>query len=203
MPTYNDAYRALAACWEIHERLVYHTGANRMLAGLTFNTNIEKEVRGEDDLPVLEPFTVVWEEGIHPGAPRSTSTPANKNSPIDLSLVVKYQYSFSRRAGFIRRDPTSATEPLGMLEWMAKIADAIETTRDGADTADAGIMDLVGRPVVCRWEEGEPSELAFQGLLELTINAKPYCRAERSGRYGGELEDDDDTEPDPDPDPEP
>lgn len=177
-PTIEDVYPALRAVWEINERLVYHSeeGTGRILDGLIYEHEGQKQVIGESDMPRLELFAVGWANALFAGAPREKG---KKNAPLEPEINIRFRAAFSRRDFFFRRDPTSMSTPKGALEWVALIQDAIETERTAPFGVDAGICGTVTEPVICTFEEVEPTELAFYGILTVTVKAQPHCRGER------------------------
>lgn len=184
-PQITDVASAVAAIWELQQRLIYHSQSGRILAGLKFEPNIEKQVIGESDLPCMEPYSVEWIEEINPGAPRSGSSPDKKNTPQSATITVKYLCSFARLDGFIRSNPANHNVPKGMLEWQAAILDAIESTRSTAPEADAALSNSLAKPIQFEFEESEPTELAFQCYLKAIIIPKPFCRRERTSLFVG------------------
>ena len=57
MSAITDNFNATAAAWVIDKRLTYHTGSGKSLDGLNYDTEGTLKVDGEDDLPLLQPWS--------------------------------------------------------------------------------------------------------------------------------------------------
>jgi hypothetical protein len=177
-PTINDIYRFCAPAWEINERLIYHSQPGRMLAGLKVDREGTKQGMGEDSYPSMQFDTIQLTEELSPGAPR-TSDHTKKNSPVAPVQTLRYRCSFSRQKGLFRRNPLDPSAPKGAMDWLALIADAIETSRDGEDTVDTSLDGSVIRPTRVVIEENDNTESAFHFFLEITVYPQHHCRGER------------------------
>lgn len=181
MSTVNDNMQAVAAAWVINERLVYHSQPGRLLAGLNYEQTQVFEVDGEDDLPKLMPWTVGFVENIFSGSPKSASSGRlEANAPVQQTQTLTYRLSCSRKHGFFRRDPTDTTASKGLMEWLALILDAMETTRDGNDGADARLETSLANPISFRITDSETTQLAYHLFIEVDLGVVPWCRGERS-----------------------
>lgn len=174
--TVYDAFQVLAPVWELSERLEFHTGAGRILAGLKVDREGKVSVKGEDDLPYVQLGGFTLSESLVPGAPR-TAEPERKNVPVGPTHTLILRIGASRQNGWVRRDPTQASAKLGAMEWVAKICDAIETAKDGS--VDAGLGGTCLEPVEFRVTEMDVSPLAFHIELEVVLKPKRHCRGER------------------------
>lgn len=178
MSTFYDCYQSVAAAWELNERIVYHCQPNGMLAGLKYDKEGTFKLDGEDDLPLLQPWSVDFTEAHMAGGPRLTQNgPLEANQPTADSLTLTFRLAGSRRAGWFRRDPTSATAKKGLLEWIALIRDAIETRKDGSTDSrlNAGIV----KPVLTSIGDTNTTELSFQCFFEVRLEVWPTYRGER------------------------
>ena len=176
-----DNMIAVSAAWEIDRRLIYHTQAGRLLAGLKYDQEATLKVDGYDDLPLLQPYTINIDEAISPGAPKSgTNGPTLKNTPVAETLTLVYRVAVSRKHLWFRRDPTDSTQPKGFLEWLALIRDAIESTPEATPTPDSALNIGAIKPVSFSIRETETTQLCFAAFLEVVIAVPHYCRRERS-----------------------
>lgn len=182
MPEITDSFQAAAAAWEINERLIYHSRSDdedALLRGLKYDKEGTFKVDGEDDLPLLQPWAYNFAEEIFAGAPR-TNDPEKLASPVMNTQTFVYRIATSRKKGWFRRDPTDANQGKGLIEWIAAIKDAIETTRDGEDEVDCSLGGAIAKPPTFRIQESEASQKAFHCYLEVELSLKPNCRAERT-----------------------
>jgi hypothetical protein len=180
MSTIYDNFQVAAAAWEINERLVFHTQAGQMLAGLNYDKEGTLKVEGEDDLPVLQPWAVHFNEELFAGAPNVRSQGRSEaNQPVAETLTLTFRVATSRRDGWFRRDPTDTTKRKGLIEWLALIRDAIETPTTGT-VPDSRFVGGASKPVTYSIPETKTSQLSFQCSLDVTVMLRPVCRAERS-----------------------
>lgn len=181
MSTIYDNFIAVTAAWEIDQRITYHMADGRMLQGLKYDSEGTFKVDGEDTLPLLQPWSVLLNEEIGPGAPRTGANGvATKNATVSETLTLSYRVATSRKYGWFRRDPTDTSVPKGFMEWIALIRDAMETTADGLDNPDAALNLGLLKPVKFAIRESETSQLSYQCLLEVELFLPHYCRTERS-----------------------
>jgi len=181
MSTKYDNFIAVSAAWTVNERMIYHTQAGRMLAGLNYDSEGTFKVEGHDDLPLLQPWTIGIQEDIFAGAPKfSASGVREKNSPVAETLTLVYRIAVARKHGWFRRDPTNSSAPKGFIEWLALIRDAMEATTTDPSTSDAALDIGAVKPVRFAVRESDTSQLSFSCYLEVEIAVQPYCRAERT-----------------------
>lgn len=179
MPTIHDNFQFAAAAWEINERLIYHSRDDGgMLRGLKYDKEGTFKVEGEDDLPLCQPYSLNLAESISPGAPR-TNDISKLASPVAGTQTLVYRVAVRRKDGWFRRDPTDSTQAKGLLEWLALIQDAIETTRDGEDEVDCSLDGALMKPPTFRIQETETTQKAFHCYLEVELDIKHHCRGER------------------------
>lgn len=179
-PTKYDTFQFCSPFWEINERLNFHCQPGRMLAGLNYDEEGTTGAMGEDNYPCLQPRTFGLDEGIGPGAGRAPAPQASKNTTVMSTQTIRFLGRFSRRDLFQRRDPTNASAPRGMLEWLALIIDAIETSRDGTDTIDTGLANTTERPMLVKVDDSESTESAIHLVIDITVYPRHHCRGERS-----------------------
>lgn len=178
MSTFYDAFQSVAAAWEMNERIIYHCQPGNMLAGLKYDKEGTYKVDGEDDLPLLQPWSISFMENIFAGAPSSSTQGVSQaNVPTSESLTLTFRFATSRRSGWFRRDPTNASSKKGMLEWISLIRDAIETNKQGA--IDSRLNCGLVKPVLYSIGESVTTEMAFQCYLEIRLEVWPTYRAER------------------------
>lgn len=128
MATINNSMTAVAAAWEIDQRIIYHTATGEMLDGLNYDYEGTLKVDGEDDMPLMQPWSVLTNEGLSPGIPSPGNKDAGrKNQPVSETLTLNYRIVGSRKDLWFRRDPQDVNASKGFLEWIALIRDAIET----------------------------------------------------------------------------
>lgn len=175
----------VAAAWELNERLIYHTQPGRMLAGLNYDSEGTLKIDGEDDLPLLQPWSFQLTESAAIG--NMTGDAALKNQPVMPMHTLTFRLATSRNNLFFKRNPTDNTVAKGLMEWVALIGDAIETTADGNDTVDAGLAGTCEKPLGLSINETETSQRAFHCFLEITLHPQHHCRGQRSAIRGGWL----------------
>lgn len=185
MSTLYNNFQAVAAAWEIERRILLHTQAGGMLEGLNYDAEGTLKLEGEDDLPVLQPWGVTLEETLFVGAPASRGAGKDEaNVPCYDKLTLVYRFATSRSNGWFRRDPTVETSEKGFLEWLAVLRDAIElpSTEEDITTVkpDARLSGTANKPVSFAIQENTTTQLSFQCMLEIRLDLKAWCRAERS-----------------------
>ena len=178
MSTFYDCYQSVAAAWELNERIIHHCKSDGLLSGLKYDKEGTLKTDGEDDLPLLQPWSVDFTESFFSGAPTpNTNGVKQANQPTADTLTLTFRLAVSRRAGWFRRDPTTPTAKKGILEWIALIRDAIETAKDG--TIDSRLNSGVVKPVLSLIRETTTTELTFQCFFEVKLDVWPTFRAER------------------------
>jgi len=177
MSTTVSAVASALAAWEVNERLIYHTRAGRMLAGLKYDHEGTLKVDGKDDFPLLQPWSINLEETVMPGAPRGRVAGQNfSNSPVSESLTLVFRFGALRTSLFMRRAITPSGK-LGALEWLAKIRDAIETDRQGI--IDPSLNNTIIKPITFKIQETETTQMAYTTFLEVVLPLNVVCRGER------------------------
>jgi hypothetical protein len=186
-PTIYDSFQFLAAAWEVEKRILDHTGnEDGLLKGLHYDSEGTLKVDGEDQFPLLQPWSVHTTEKIFAGAPSDRGKGVDKsNPPVEPELVLTFRLAASRKHKWFRRDPTDESKPKGFLEWLALVCDAIETPYDEEVDPDERPVDSrlskgLIRPVAFAIRESECSQLRFQSFLEITLGVRAMCRGERS-----------------------
>lgn len=172
---------AVTAAWEIDRRMIYHTQAGRMLAGLKYDREGTLKVDGFDDLPLLQPYTInIAEESIGGGPRTGTNAAATKNQPVAETLTLVFRIAVSRKHLWFRRDPTDTSASKGFMEWIALIRDAMESTPEETPVPDAGLNIGSIRPIRFSVRETETTQLNYAAFLEVEIYVPHYCRTERT-----------------------
>ena len=180
MPTVNDNFQTVAAAWVMDNRIRTHVQPGGMLAGLKYDAEGTQKVDGHDDLPMMQPWTIAIETEASGGAPRGGSQSALKgNQPVAETLTLVFRIATARKNGWMRRDATDASSPLGLLEWLALIRDAFERNIDG-QTVDSNMLASAMKPVAFRCRESETSQLSFTVFLEVDLALRHHCRSERA-----------------------
>lgn len=157
--------------WVIDQRLTYHTAqSGRLLWGLKYDPTLAHQVRGVRDLPFIMPYVYTDAETIGPGAKMGSNA-----SPQWDALTLQFWLSSRKDFGLFQRDPTGSQ--FGLLDWIAKVRDAIETTEDGI--IDDRLDSTACRPIGFAVRENDVSELSWTALLEITIQTDTYGRGTR------------------------
>ena len=183
MSAITDNFNATAAAWVIDKRLTYHTGSGKSLDGLNYDTEGTLKVDGEDDLPLLQPWSINIVENLWAGAPVSGSTAARGNINTVESLDLTFRFATTRKNGWFRRDPTDSSASKGFLEWLALVRDAIEDTAASSPVADARLLQTLHRPLTISVGDSETSELTFQSYITVSCDLLPYCRGQRANNF--------------------
>jgi hypothetical protein len=148
------------------------------LAGLKYDKEGTMKVDGEDDLPLLQPWAVSFNEAYYGGMAHSgISDPKHGNQPILEELTLTYRVVCSRRNGWFRRDPLNSSQKKGLIEWLALIRDAIETDKQGI--VDSRFNRSASQPILYSISDTETTELSFQCYFEAKMKLWPYHRSER------------------------
>ena len=131
--TVDDIPNSLAPLWVIDKRLSYHSeqGSGRIADGFKYDREGCIEADGVEDLPYAQPVTIQDQEGI------SSGSGANVSNTRSLYLHVAAR----REYGLFRRNPKvppedSSYDGVGVLEWVERVRDAIETSTDGLGEID-------------------------------------------------------------------
>lgn len=178
MSTFYDNFQSVAAAWELNERIIHHCQAGGLLAGLKYDKEGTYKIDGEDDLPLLQPWAINFTEAHFAGGPRlSQNAPLAGNQPTADSLSLTFRLATSRRAGWFRRDPTSATAKKGLLEWIFLIRDSIEIDKQGG--IDSRLNAGVVKPVLTSIGDTSTTELSFQCFFDIKLEVWPTYRGER------------------------
>lgn len=172
----------VAAAWEMNERLIYHTQPGRILAGLNYDQEGTLKIDGEDDMPLLQPWAFGLTEDAAPGG--LTGAAALNNQPVMPTQTITFRLATNRNKLWFRRDPTIAANGKGIVEWVAAIVDAIETTADGNNVVDAGLSGTCEKPLRASISETETTQRAFHSFLEITLYPQHHCRGQRSAIRG-------------------
>jgi hypothetical protein len=178
MSTFYDCYQSVAAAWELNERIIHHCQPGGILAGLKYDKEGTFKVDGEDDLPLLQPWSIDFTEAYFAGGPKLEHNGVPQgNQPTADALTLTFRLAVSRRAGWFRRDPTSSSAKKGLLEWISLIRDAIEIKNDGS--IDARLNLGIVRPVLTSIGDTNTTELSFQCFFEVRLDIHPTYRGER------------------------
>jgi hypothetical protein len=165
-----DVPIALRPLWVIDQRIDYHAQAGGLLEGLKVDREGKSEVDGVDDLPYVQWFSISDEEGHGPGA----GTGVRMERKLLLMVAAKRDY------GMFRRDPTDTSAGVGVMEWLDRVRDAIETKADGTGESDPLLDGTQSRPILTAIRESAISDLSFTLMLEVTLTIESVCRATRS-----------------------
>jgi hypothetical protein len=178
MSTFYDTFQTVAAAWEMNERIIHHCQPAGLLAGLKYDKEGIYKIDGEDDLPLLQPWSISFMENLFAGAPSiATSGDKQANQPTSESLTLSFRFASSRKNGWFRRDPTNTSSKKGMLEWLSLIRDAIETDKEGM--TDSRLKRGLVKPILYSIGDSVTTELSFQCYLEVRLDVWPTYRAER------------------------
>ena len=178
----NNYRNFTAAAQVINKRLCYATSKGNMLQGLNYEKAGTQNLKGEDNLPSLTPWTIANVENIFQGGrlPKNdpNSTLNAQNTAVGSVQTLVYRLVTSRRSGWF---PTGQDTHKGLLDWIALIQDAIETNNnENLAEADATLEETLCKPVRFSIQETETSELSYTVFLELELHLMPTCRVKRS-----------------------
>ena len=153
-----NALMGAAAAWEVDKRLRYHSEKDkgRILDGLKLSDDAVPETFGRDDLPAMRFMLPTSDMEYSEGAPKDEhNIEGRNNNPTYDRLTLHYLLSTDREYGFVQRE---ADGQHGLMEWIAKVKDAIETpafpnTLTIADCDDANYnTNYVYDPETRRWK---------------------------------------------------
>lgn len=187
MPTVADIAISLGPLWVIDQRLEFHSllGSGRILDGIKYDREGKLEIDGRKDLPQVQPITLSDTEDWAPGAAgiKSMGTQTAIKTSIAFTLLVQAK----REYGLFQRDPTATLSDndknykgTGVLEWAARVRDAIERTTDGMDKTDSLLEQTISKPILTTITDAPVSDLAWSVLVQLQIDIESICRGARS-----------------------
>lgn len=173
--------------WVIDQRLEFHTKAGGILEGLKYDREGVVEVDGTDDLPYVQNLTISDEEGY--GFATGNRDIQNQRK---LFLIV----SAERQYGLFRRDPDeeitdSCIQGIGVMEWVERVRDAIETRGDVTEVIDPFLEHTVTKPVVSSIREAPTSDKTWSLVIEINLEMGSTDRGTRGNPQIGEEYDDD------------
>jgi hypothetical protein len=155
---------------EVRQRLRYHAeaGAGRSLDGLKIKSSSKYSADGEKDLPAL--MLIDLDSAEASGAGRGT-----------LSFLLRTY----RKHDLVSE---AAEDPLGLIDWLELIGDALETTPDGQVDSYMKLHNRSGvplntevliKPHELSFRTASISELSFELQIDLRFEAAVGPRAER------------------------
>ena len=171
----------LGPAFVIDERLAYHSkeGSGRILDGLRYDREGQIEADGAEDLPFIQPITVQDQETF----PEAGVATAGVRNQVSLFFLV----GAKREYGMFSRTPHQEVtgedvldHGTGVLEWLMRVRDAIETTPDGNSNVDPLLDGTLGKPITSAVREAPVSDLSWCLLLEVTYDLANTCRGARS-----------------------
>ena len=166
----------------IDERLTYHIATGRILDGLSYDFEGKLEGRGVREYPFIQPVAFSDVETIGPGANISMSAESGNvqgNSPSWDEQSFAFWVFARRTYGFYQRDTTGTK--YGVMDWVAKIRDAVETKVDGSGDLDRRLEGTVARNIQSVVSQNETTEIGWACLLEFNLQTDTYCPG---GRWG-------------------
>lgn len=171
--------QCVAAFWEVDKRIIYHTRIGEMLQGLHYDKEGTFKIEGEDTLPLLQPWGMSSNESTAKAyAGMSVQDLGHGNSPVSDVVTVAFRISTSRKFGLFRRIPADNTDSQkGLLEWVASIKDAVETSVDRV--VDSRLNTAAWTPVRFSVGNSSLSQLCYSVFLEITVDSPPMDRAQR------------------------
>lgn len=178
----SDIYlpQCVAAFWEIDRRIIHHCKLGGMLQGLNYDKEGTFKIDGEDTLPLLQPWTMGSVESYAPSKSGAFTQldSMNGNAPVTDSVTVAFRVNTSRKYGLFRRVPDKNTDSQkGLMEWVASIKDAIETSVDGV--VDTRLNTAAWKPIRFNVGNSNTSQLCYSLFLEITVDSYPMARAQR------------------------
>lgn len=160
---------------EVAQRLRYHAeaGAGRALDGLKVKSSSRYSADGDKDLPAIMLIDIDAQEsgGASQGSISMLLRTLRKHDLVSLA----------------------ADDPLGLIDWVELVGDAIETAQSGtidsymklhtsAGTA-VPVEPLLSRPFQMSFRTASISELSFELQIDLRFDLAVGPRAERRAAY--------------------
>jgi len=164
----------------IDSRILHHLGAGLRLDGLKYDYEGRFEARGKRDYPFIQPVAFSDIESVGPGANYSqTDAPQATQgaSPAWDEQTFTFWVWAARENGFYQRDPSGTA--YGVMDWVAKIRDAVEMTTDAVPVLDRRLDRTCSIPVQSTVGQNEVSDIGWGVLLDFTCRTDTYCPAGR------------------------
>lgn len=196
----------IKAVHEIDQRLIYHSveSSGRLLDGVLYDRAHTVKPLGVAQLPYVQPLD--WndqEEAGVAGGSVDADCPENINVAYKHTMQVTYLVGARKEWGWFAQDNTDVgltasdtIDPkyieggLGIMQVIARVKDAVETTRDGFATYDGSLGGLLFQPLAIAVRENFLTDTSSCVVLEIEMMLEAECRGKRSyeAGTGGEYE---------------
>ncbi len=162
------------------KRLQFHSGPAQFLEGVGFKQElVSSETVGADKLPALRMLSFGATESHGPGAPSaSQGGPARNNTPQQCEQVWSFMLYTAVPGPMVQEDPENdKLKKRGVVDYVARILDAIETDTDGE--VDAQLEQTAMRPITFNVAPGEGSGGVYETVISVNVWTRNFCRGNR------------------------
>lgn len=166
----------------MHHRLKRESVEDGILSGLNVLQSPLIRVEGVDQLPNV--CMVDYSDQEEPWAGAKTNEKMSSNN-VQTESTASFLLSFERENGNYSIPLNS--KPWGMLNWVERFKDTLETGDDGQ--VDATLEMSCMKPLYCHVRESEVMDLAWSVLIDVEFFPFPIQRGTR--RFGWKIEDSD------------
>lgn len=154
------------------------SGAGRVLDGVTYDQEGSDAPVGEDVLPLVQPLEFTMTEEVF-SASDGIPAPSLLNLPQRAILTMEFLVASSKAYGYINRATGSKYDGRGVLEWVARLQDALETkVSDGS--VDPYMEQTLSGPLAFSVKQGFMSTVSIGVVLEVRATTVPYIRGART-----------------------
>ena len=162
----------------IENRISAALAVDKLLYGVTYDREARLEPLGADMLPFIQPVNASYSEKIFAGGHNNQNNPnyTHWNTVADgrVSLLVAGR----REYGLVQRSTGDAEDGKGILEWIARLQDAIEL--DATGLVDPFLEGSLSRPVAFSIQNNYISDLSFVLLLDVSFQTNIFLRGQRT-----------------------
>jgi len=171
-----DVPFAIRPFYVVDRRIEYHCQAEgSLLEGLKYDREGKIDASGDKDLPFIQPITINDEEGHAVGAGHG----------VENIQTFYFLIGSKRENGLFRRNYTTDKEAndyeeAGVMDWVGRVRDAIETKADGTEESDPLLDGTISTPFLTAIREAPVSDMTWCMLLEVSFVIPSTCRGQRS-----------------------
>lgn len=160
----------------IENRISAALVSGKLLYGVTYDREAHLEPLGADMLPFIQPVNASYSEKIFAGGYDNPNHLNEWNTVADgkVSLLVAGR----REYGLVQRSTGDAEDGRGVLEWIARLQDAIEL--DSAGVVDPFLEGSLSKPVSFSIQNNYISDLSFVLLLDVSFQTNIFFRGQRT-----------------------
>ena len=160
----------------IENRISAALAVDKLLYGVTYDREARLEPLGADMLPFIQPVNASYSEKIFAGGHSNPNHLNEWHTVADgrVSLLVAGR----REYGLVQRSTGDAEDGKGILEWIARLQDAIEL--DATGVVDPFLEGSLSRPVSFSIQNNYISDLSFVLLLDVSFQTNIFLRGQRT-----------------------